>query len=119
MTTSPATRNHYDSNVGHMSVWVILGKEEADGRIVVIRKPSRCGHIVRCFFHIFGSPMVEGIAKGGGYDMQSAAIIDAIGNALQHMPDDSRKLWESIAKDMESRSLDNATYKRGIVARAV
>ena len=73
-----------------LSAWSITKNGEQVARIVVKyggrRSPN--GLTVRAFVHVLGVPMVRGIARGGGYDMKSAAIVSAV----QHLDylDDER-----------------------------
>lgn len=56
--------------------YVVLRDGESIAKIVVRYggRSSPNGLTVRAFVHVYGTRMVEGIARGGGYDMRTAAI---------------------------------------------
>ena len=73
-------RNDYERITADLYVYSVEKDGEHVARIVVKyggrRSPN--GLTVRAFVHVLGLPMVRGIARGGGYDMKSAAIVDAV-----------------------------------------
>jgi hypothetical protein len=59
---------------GNVSAYVIMKDGE---RIATVA--FKFGNAVTAYVHIVGSEMQFGIAKGGGYDRQSAAVAIALG----------------------------------------
>lgn len=108
MTTPAPIRNRYDNATARLSVFLIMCDKASIGRIVITGKPTASGHMYRCFFHLFGSPMVEGTAKGGGYDMATASLSDALRKAWPSMRVHERARFEQVLLKLESSSLDNA-----------
>lgn len=74
-----------------VSAWVICkgGDRVATVAIKYGGRRSPNGLTVRAYVHILGLPMVRGTARGGGYDMKSAAVYDAVRNLALTMPEDS------------------------------
>lgn len=62
-----------------VSAWVICkdGERVATVATKVGGRTSPNGLTVYAYVHVIGLPMVRGIARGGGYDMTSAAVLAA------------------------------------------
>ena len=76
-----AIRNEFDKITADLSAWAIIDKQGEAVAKVFIRYGGRSspnGLTVRAFVHVLGLPMVRGISRGGGYDMKSAAVADAV-----------------------------------------
>lgn len=107
-TSTLAMRKRYESVTDPLEAYAITHNGTLAGRIVISCKATRSGHMVRAFFHLFGSPMVEGTASGGGYDMRAAALSDALGKAWPSMEVQTRASFEHVAKRLESAHVYNA-----------
>lgn len=68
------------------------------GRIVIRGRASSSGRTVRAFVQVWGFPVVEGVAGGGGYDMATAAV-DAACTKLLKLLDDTERLPVSDEED--------------------
>ena len=55
---------------------------------IAFKRNQRSGG-VQCFLHWFGETMTRGTARGGGYDMCSAAAADAARRLPAELPEDS------------------------------
>lgn len=71
-----AIRNEFERMGADLHAWSVTKDGEQVARIVVRYggRSSPNGLTVRAFVHVLGLPMVRGIARGGGYDMKTAAI---------------------------------------------
>lgn len=63
----------FDRAVGNLSAYAILKDGSLVAKIVTKRGAS-----LTAFLHWYGCTMVHGTARGGGYDMETAAIESAI-----------------------------------------
>lgn len=57
-----------------VSAFAILKKGKEVARITCKSSESAAGSSVRAFVWFLGSPMVEGRARGGGYDIEAGAV---------------------------------------------
>lgn len=107
MTDPLAIHKRYESVTDSLEAYTIMHNGTLAGRIVISCKPTRSGHMVRAFLHLFGSPMVEGTARGGGYDMRAAALSAAFAKAWPKMDIQTRASFEHAAKRLESSHVCN------------
>lgn len=111
-TTILATRKRYESATEGIEALAFINHEgDVAGRLVIKSRANSGGHTVRAFLHFFGYPMVEGVANGGGYDMASAAVQDALSKAWPALAVHERARLEPMAKALESASVDSAAFK--------
>lgn len=111
-TTILATRKRYEAATEGIEAYAFIDHEcNASGRLVIKRRANSGGHTVRVFLHFFGCPMVEGVAKGGGYDMAGAAVQDALSKAWPALAVHERARLEPMAKALDSASVDSAAAK--------
>jgi hypothetical protein len=77
--TPESVRNRYDAATAGMEAYAIIAPDGTmAGRIIIRGRATASGRCIRAFFHLFGHPMTEGVAHGGGYDMAAAALAAAI-----------------------------------------
>jgi len=101
-------RERYDAATALLSARVIVDASGiAVGKIVVKGRETPSGHMYRCWLHIYGHRMVEGHAKGGGYDMQAAAISSAFSAAWPDLKIHERAQLEPVARGLESTRIDH------------
>lgn len=69
----------FDKATQDLAAWAILNKGEIVAKVVrkTGGRSSPHGLTVRAYVHVLGLPMVRGIARGGGYDMTSEAVLQA------------------------------------------
>lgn len=81
-------RKDYERITADLYVWAVSKDGEPVARIVVKYggRTSPNGLTVRAFVHIWGLQMTRGIARGGGYDMRTAALATAC-SALPEIPE--------------------------------
>lgn len=77
----------------------------AVGRIVIRGRASSSGRTVRAFVQVWGFPIVEGVALGGGYDMATAAVEAACTKFDQLLLDTDRM---PVSDDEDSHALKYA-----------
>lgn len=72
-----AIRAEHDRFTADLHAWAVFKGSEHVANITVRYggRSSPHGLTVRAYVHVLGLPMVRGIARGGGYDMKSAAIV--------------------------------------------
>lgn len=112
--------DQYATATKAISGYAILFKGEYIGKVVFKRGNCR----VTCYAHIHGLVMTKGIAKGGGYDMNSAAVYAAMQNAMKRLKKDdpiASKYVEGIysATKNDGQHWDNALTKAGYTVLAV
>lgn len=77
--SSDAVYKDFERVTQDLGAWAVLKNGEYVAKVVTHtggrRSPN--GLTVRAFVHVFGLPMVRGIARGYGYDMRTAAILSA------------------------------------------
>lgn len=76
-----STRTQFERLTRNISAYAVAYRGEMVGKVVFIeRDAGQDGTHVRCFIHILGHHMIEGEAKGGGFDIWSAAYANACEN---------------------------------------
>lgn len=82
-----AIRAEFERATQDLRAWLVQKDGETVAKIVVKYggRTSPHGLTVRAFVHVIGLPMVRGIARGGGYDMKSAAILSACGHITYNL----------------------------------
>lgn len=100
----------FETKTADWSAWLVLRNGDVVAKIVTHyggrRSPN--GLTVRAFVHVLGLPMVRGIARGGGYDMRTAAIA----SACQHIQDAKLKhLPTTQGEDMYKLALNEQAAK--------
>lgn len=75
-----AIRSEFERATQDLSAWLVQKNGETVAKIVVKYggRKSPHGLTVRAYVWVLGLPMVRGIARGGGCDMKSAAILSAV-----------------------------------------
>ena len=75
-----AIRTEFDRVTADDNAWAIFKGSEPVAKVFIRYggRSSPNGLTVRAFVHVLGLPMVRGISRGGGYDMKSAAVADAV-----------------------------------------
>lgn len=107
--TTIATRNRYEAATKGVEAWAILDANGVRyGALTITHKATASGHMARAFFHLYGSPMEEGKARGGGYDMTSAALADALRNAWPAMAVRDQAQLEAVTQALEYMQVDLA-----------
>ncbi len=72
------TRAQFDRLTRNISAYVVAYRGEMMAKVVFIeRDAGQDGTHVRCFIHVLGHHMIEGEDTGGGYDIWTAAFVDA------------------------------------------
>lgn len=93
----------FETKTQDWSAWLVLRNGDPVAKIVTHyggrRSPS--GLTVRAFVHVLGLPMVRGTARGGGYDMRTAAI----GQAVRHLPKEwpTDKQWDTGTEEFSMK----------------
>jgi hypothetical protein len=109
MPTSPTTRARYDVATQGLQAFAIINSDGTNvGRIVIRIKATSQGHCARAYVHVFGHPMHEGKASGGGYDMNGAALEDAIYAAWPAWPVHIRTRFEPVLSKLAGGSVDSS-----------
>lgn len=106
-----SVRADYERVTRDLTVYSVSKDGEPIARIVVKYggRSSPHGLTVRAFVHVLGLPMVRGMARGGGYDMKTAAIADAMKHLTYNRRSDS---YESAIADtcQAFRALSDGGY---------
>lgn len=105
----------YETATKAISGYAILYKGEYIGKVVFKRGNCR----VTCYAHIHGLTMTRGIANGGGYDMNSASVAQAISKGIKGRTHES---WDNRAKEHLDRigklDLDGGTHWDNALTKA-
>lgn len=92
-----------------VQAWIVAkdGKEIARIAVKTTGRSSSAGLTVRAYVHVLGCPMVRGSARGGGYDMTTAAIANA---CIKLKPQDCKgelhSLDATLFKSLEDEGWD-------------
>jgi hypothetical protein len=106
-----ACRKRCADTFAGVDAFALVDGADMVGRVSIrLRKTAR-GHTARCFFHLLGSPMVEGKASGAGYDLGKAALDAAIRAAMGGMDDAGRARWAPVCEALDHETMDNALAK--------
>lgn len=79
---SAAIWRELETKTRDLSAWVVLRNGEVVAKLITHcgGRNSPNGLTMRGYVHVLGLPVVRGIARGGGYDMRTAALAGACGN---------------------------------------
>ena len=97
----------FDRATAGFSAYAILSDGSAIGRVIIRRKVA-----VTAYFQIWGAAMVKGQARGGGYDMATAAIENAVEKLEKPDRIYAHDHWSDIRQVMSDPKRDGETWTR-------